>query len=248
MDEAPLHGPVPLPVAARDLRELPLLPNALLVLGAFAPAPGLLARQRPRMFPVSAVRAPHLRRGFDVGLPAGPRAASLALADRCGRQEIHRCSPDGWSRRGTGAFAPHSTRVGQNSARPKVRARRWVTRPLSRPAVRAPFVQSASGHSSCARGESIDRTRARRDGRPTSAWASSPCRKVRARRPVPARAPSPPLAPPPPPPRDEGRHGIPLSTGRDPSHGASMSRAELTSPPRPDTFTTQSQRRRGCAP
>ena len=32
VDEAPLHGPVPLPVAARDLRELPLLPNALLVL------------------------------------------------------------------------------------------------------------------------------------------------------------------------------------------------------------------------
>ena len=36
-----------------------------------------------------------------------------------------------------------------------------------------------------ARGESIDRTRARRGGKPTSAWASSPCRKVRARRPFP---------------------------------------------------------------
>lgn len=90
VDEAPLHGPVPLPVAARDLRELPLLPNPPLVLSAVATAPGLLARERPRMFPVSAVWALDLRRGFDAGLPADARAARpVALAARSAR-EIHR--------------------------------------------------------------------------------------------------------------------------------------------------------------
>ena len=116
-----------------------------------------------------------------------------------------------------------------------------VSRPLASSCARCVRLRSL-----LARGESIERTRARRGGKPTSAWASSPCRKVRARRPFPG-ALSPARATAAAAPKTKG--GIPLSAGRETLSDAPMtSPAELTFPPRPDAPTTQSQRRRGCAP
>ena len=204
MDEAPLHGPVPLPVAARDLRELSLLPNALLVLSAAATAPGLLARQRPRVFPVSAVRATNLRRGFDAGLPAGPRATRpVALAARAARDvEIHRCSRAGRARRCTGVC--RGVRHGRLwkkkfSARPKSRVLP-TSRVHWRPAVRA---ASASGHSSRAGNRSNGRAREGEGNQPQHGRRRHVARCAPVAR---SPAPFPPLAPPPPPPRDDGRH------------------------------------------
>ena len=96
-----------------------------------------------------------------------------------------------------------------------------------------------------ARGESIDRTRARRGGKTNISMGVVAMSQGARPSPVPRR----------PFPRSRHRRrrpetkgGIPLSAGRDPS----LSDEPMTSHPRrtdvPPTPTTQSQRRRGCAP
>ncbi|MDA9081634.1 hypothetical protein N9M16_09530 [Candidatus Dependentiae bacterium] len=78
--ESALDGCVPQPVPGRDLGELALLLDALLVLRALAVAPGLFARRRPRVLPVVAPRALYLRRWGGAGLRARSPAALADLA------------------------------------------------------------------------------------------------------------------------------------------------------------------------
>ena len=80
MYESALDGCVPQPVPGRDLGELALLLDALLVLRALAVAPGLFARRRPRVLPVVAPRALYLRRWGGAGLRARSPAALADLA------------------------------------------------------------------------------------------------------------------------------------------------------------------------